>query len=48
MRRPEKVFGGRETHSAVDNPDKPRIFVIFDNNQCYPEYIIQYSTSSSG
>jgi len=29
--------------SCVDSVTKPTIFVIFDNNQVYPEYIIKYS-----
>ncbi|XP_053385129.1 uncharacterized protein LOC128550319 isoform X3 [Mercenaria mercenaria] len=48
MRRPAKDREGRDTHSAVEREHKPSIFVIFDNNQCYPEYIIQYTTSSVG
>lgn len=29
--------------SCVDDVSHPRIFVIFDPNQIYPEYVIQYS-----
>ncbi|XP_026003572.1 poly [ADP-ribose] polymerase 11-like [Astatotilapia calliptera] len=29
--------------SCVDDVNHPRIFVIFDPNQIYPEYLIQYS-----
>ena len=29
--------------SVVNNPDNPQIFVIFDNTQCYTEYIIEYN-----
>ena len=28
---------------CVDNPSNPRIFCIFDWNQHYPEYVIQYT-----
>ncbi|KAG8438834.1 hypothetical protein GDO86_005141 [Hymenochirus boettgeri] len=28
--------------SCVDNPLCPRIYVVFDSNQIYPEYIIQF------
>ena len=28
--------------SCVDNVAKPRVYVIFDNDQCYPEYVISY------
>ncbi|XP_053574721.1 protein mono-ADP-ribosyltransferase PARP11 [Bombina bombina] len=28
--------------SCVDNPFSPQIYVIFDNNQIYPEYIIHF------
>ena len=28
--------------SCVDDPNNPRLFVIFENNQVYPEYVITY------
>ena len=28
--------------SCVDNPAAPKIFVIFSQEQCYPEYLIKY------
>ncbi|CAH3184138.1 unnamed protein product [Porites lobata] len=31
--------------SCVDNMSSPSIFVIFQNDQLYPEYIIEYSTA---
>ncbi|XP_060070763.1 uncharacterized protein LOC132550688 [Ylistrum balloti] len=34
----------RPFNSCVDNVLTPSIFVIFDCAQCYPEYIIEYST----
>ena len=30
--------------SCVDNQANPTIFIVFDTDQLYPEYIIQYST----
>lgn len=44
MRRPEKDSMGRMTHTAVDSLQNPNIFVVFDNTQCYPEYLVQYTT----
>ena len=29
--------------SCVDDVRSPKIFVIFDNDQCYPEYLIEYT-----
>ncbi|CAH1802942.1 unnamed protein product [Owenia fusiformis] len=37
---------GRAFDSCVDRLDNPKIFVIFDNAQCYPEYIIEYKVSA--
>ena len=28
--------------SVVDNLNKPNVFVIFNNAQCYPEYLITF------
>ena len=28
--------------SCVDDENLPKIFVIFDNEQCYPSYLIKY------
>lgn len=28
--------------SCVDNTLYPRIFVVFDSNQIYPEYVLEY------
>lgn len=33
--------------SCVNNVKNPTVFVIFDNDQCYPEYIIKYFTLES-
>ena len=29
--------------SCVNNVDKPTVFVVFDHDQCYPEYVICYT-----
>ncbi|XP_033117538.1 uncharacterized protein LOC117117363 [Anneissia japonica] len=34
-------------NSCVDNTSDPNIFVLFNNDQVYPEYLITYSTSSA-
>ncbi len=28
--------------SVVDNPSNPAIFVVFEFDQCYPEFLISY------
>jgi hypothetical protein len=30
--------------SAVDDTEKPSIFVTFDDHQCYPEYLITFKS----
>jgi len=35
---------GRCYDSCVDNINTPRVFVIFDSNQAFPEYVIEYDT----
>lgn len=45
MRRPPKDESDplkRPCHTAVNHPNKPTIFVVFESAQCYPEYIIEY------
>jgi hypothetical protein len=39
---PSQPFG-RCYDSCVNDPSNPSIFVIFNNSQCYPEYIIEYT-----
>lgn len=39
--------GHRRYDSCVDNTTNPSIFVVFDRNQCYPEYLISYKDKSS-
>ena len=34
--------------SCVNSASKPSIFVIFDNDQCYPEFLIEYEVSGTG
>uniref|UniRef100_A0A8B8ELJ5 Poly [ADP-ribose] polymerase n=1 Tax=Crassostrea virginica TaxID=6565 RepID=A0A8B8ELJ5_CRAVI len=34
--------GHRRYDTCVDNVANPSIFVVFDRNQCYPEYLIAY------
>ena len=29
--------------SCVDHEHRPNIFVVFDSDQCYPEYVISYN-----
>ncbi|CAC5401248.1 PARP7S [Mytilus coruscus] len=45
LRRPPEIFG--QVHklydSCVDKDHDPHIFVVFDRNQCYPEYLIMYT-----
>lgn len=43
MRRPERNQEGKMTHTAVNHMTLPDIFVVFDNTQCYPEYLVQYN-----
>ncbi|XP_033095938.1 protein mono-ADP-ribosyltransferase PARP12-like [Anneissia japonica] len=51
MRRPPYKNSSDKTKgmydSCVDNTSNPSIFVVFDNHQVYPEYVITYSTSSA-
>lgn len=42
-----KGAGHRRYDSCVDNTTCPSIFVIFDRNQCYPEYLIAYKDNCS-
>lgn len=39
--------GHRRYDSCVDNTTSPSIFVVFDRNQCYPEYLIAYQSNST-
>ncbi len=34
---------GKSFDTCVDNVNEPKIYVIFDSSQCYPEYIIEYT-----
>lgn len=33
--------------SCVNSLDRPTIFVVFDTDQCYPEYVVAYNRISS-
>ena len=50
MRRPPPKNPSNPTSdlydSCVDDERKPKIFVVFDNEQCYPCYVIEYTTLS--
>ena len=46
-RRPPPITSDTKSYTAlydscVNNTDNPSIFVIFDNDQCYPDYLICY------
>ncbi|XP_060584165.1 protein mono-ADP-ribosyltransferase PARP11-like [Ruditapes philippinarum] len=46
-RPPHKVESDQSSDlydSCVDNVRNPTIFVIFDNNQIYPEFLVRYTT----
>ncbi|XP_059149958.1 protein mono-ADP-ribosyltransferase PARP14-like isoform X2 [Physella acuta] len=47
MTRPPKDSSGRFYDTTVDNLDRPVRFCVFDNSQCYPAYIIDYSKKES-
>ncbi len=34
--------------SVVDNPSDPSVFVVFEFDQCYPEFLISYVTINPG
>lgn len=49
-RPPPKYYVDPESDlydSCVNNVKNPTVFVTFDNDQCYPEYIIKYFTLES-
>ena len=42
-RPPDLGPGGFELYdSTVDNEENPKCFVVYDNEQCYPTYLIRY------
>lgn len=43
VRPPLKGNGKTFYNSCVDSESNPRIYVIFDKQQIYPEYLINYS-----
>ncbi|KAM3587713.1 uncharacterized protein V6R79_012606 [Siganus canaliculatus] len=42
FRKPDDTSLENTHHSCVDDINNPKIFVIFDPNQLYPEYLVQY------
>ena len=51
MRQPPPVDQERldlRFDSVVDKSDDPSIFVIFHDDQCYPEYLITFTRSADG
>lgn len=49
MRQPPPIDQERldlRFDSVVDNSDDPSIFVIFHDDQCYPEYLITFTRSA--
>ncbi|XP_038833605.1 protein mono-ADP-ribosyltransferase PARP12-like [Salvelinus namaycush] len=45
---PPKETGGSSFYdSCVDNIQDPRVFVVFETHQVYPEYLIQYCDGNS-
>nr|XP_029486369.1 protein mono-ADP-ribosyltransferase PARP11-like isoform X1 [Oncorhynchus nerka] len=45
---PPKETGGSSFYdSCVDNIQDPRVFVVFETHQVYPEYLIQYSDGNT-
>ena len=52
MRRPPPKNPSNPTSdlydSCVDDERKPEIFVVFENDQCYPSYVIEYTAVLRG
>lgn len=51
MRQPPPIDQERldlRFDSVVDKSDDPSIFVIFHDDQCYPEYLITFTRSAHG
>ncbi|XP_048248096.1 protein mono-ADP-ribosyltransferase PARP12-like [Haliotis rufescens] len=44
--RPPRRKGHVRYDSCVDDKKNPSIFVIFERNQCYPEYLVEYKEIS--
>lgn len=40
--KPDRGRSVNAHHSCVDDAEHPKVFVVFDPNQIYPEYLIQY------
>lgn len=48
LNKPDEVDPAHSHDSCVDNTSSPTMFVIFDSNQIYPEYLIEYRRRLSG
>lgn len=51
MRQPPPIDQERldlRFDSVVDKSDDPSLFVIFHDDQCYPEYLITFTRSADG
>jgi poly [ADP-ribose] polymerase 7/11/12/13 len=44
LTRPPLDPQGQLYDSVTDNPKEPQMYVIFDNNQCYPAYVIEFKS----
>lgn len=42
FQKPDHGSSANAHDSCVDDIENPKVFVIFDPNQIYPEYLIQY------
>ncbi|XP_018424407.1 PREDICTED: poly [ADP-ribose] polymerase 12-like [Nanorana parkeri] len=43
LRRPPQKYGSSETYdSCVDNVYNPSVFVVFEKQQAYPEFMVEY------
>jgi hypothetical protein len=50
LRKPPPLYHnsdqfGKCYDSCVDNVDDPKIFVVFDSSQAYPEYLVEYANT---
>lgn len=53
LRKPPPLYPnsdqfGKCYDSCVDNVDNPKIFVVFDSSQAYPEYLVEYAFTEDG
>lgn len=43
MKEPPKDINGVRYDSTVDDVNDPKIYVMFQDNQAYPEYLIKFN-----